>query len=175
VGRHWAADKPDDWSVHVNDLKKRGVAGRDKAYRILKRLVEQRYMHRTRMIDAKTGQFRGYEYEIRDEPSAPVSPENLEETPCPESQEADHSDVQPSPDTPYTADQDSIIKQTNTNAPLKRDPPPEVSKCSDNPFVNAFDTWPAEPTRPQARAIRMWRAKFSEQTKMKYGFAGVPT
>ena len=151
--------KPDDWSVHVNELKKRGKVGRDKIYKILKRLVELRYMHRVRTKDPKTGQFRGCEYEVRDEPNAPVSPENIAEKPGAVIQETVCSDTPPSTEIPITENPDTLIKHTDTKSPPKKRPP-RVDHWNCNTdraeFGRIFASWPVDPTRSQARAKRRW-------------------
>lgn len=151
--------EPSDWSVHVNELRKRGGLGRDKTYSILKRLTALRYIHRCRQIDPKTGQYRGFEYEVWDAADAPVSPENLADEPRPDIQETGISDASPVPDLPYAANQDALIKQTYTKSPSKRGPQTVGGTKEDenaHAFTKEFANWPVAKTRSQGRSRRLW-------------------
>lgn len=57
--------RPDNWSVHVKQLCKRGGCGRDKTRRILNELIAARYVVRQKIRSVEGGQFVRGDYEVR--------------------------------------------------------------------------------------------------------------
>ena len=69
--------KPDDWTLRIGDLRKRGDLGRDALYRQLKLLERVGYVKRTLTRDPK-GHVTGVEYLVFEVPEAlfPEKPES---------------------------------------------------------------------------------------------------
>ncbi len=58
---------PDDWQIYLEDLKNRGIDGRDSTISGIKELMKNGYIRRTRKRDK--GRFVGYEYEVYEIPN----------------------------------------------------------------------------------------------------------
>ena len=62
--------KPDDWTIHVSELRQHGNIGRDKMQRILRELREAMLLHLRKIKDPDTGKMKGEEYVLYDAPRA---------------------------------------------------------------------------------------------------------
>ena len=62
--------KPDDWTLNVEDLRRRGDLGRDALYKILKQLQSVGYVRREFTRDAN-GRVTGVVYAVFEVPEAP--------------------------------------------------------------------------------------------------------
>lgn len=56
---------PDDWQIYLSDLHKRSKNGRDGTATALNELIKLGYIRRMKKTNTK-GQFKGYDYEIRE-------------------------------------------------------------------------------------------------------------
>lgn len=128
------------------------------------------------MVDPKNGHLLGYEYEVRDHADAPISPENLQDDPCPENQDTDENNATPCSEIQSTENQNALVKQNNTNTPSKRDPLPaeavEVENENADAFASFVDQWQVDETNSQGRADRLWeRLSALEREKAANGVA----
>ena len=64
---------PDDWQINIADLQNRSDDGRDSTAAGLRELIKAGYVTRTRVIDGKTKQFIGYDYNIYERPEHAIS------------------------------------------------------------------------------------------------------
>lgn len=118
--------KPDGWEVTVKDLDQREGVGRDKAYRILRELIDKRYIERTRLSDEQ-GHIQGYLYEVYEAPF---------------------------PENPYTGNQDTYIIESidNTESIAATETPVASLERSKNfrpnPSRKLKDTMPPKPALP---------------------------
>lgn len=100
--------RPDDWTVRVNDLRKRGDLGRDGIYQLLKELREAGYVRFIRRRD-RQGRMQGGIYLVQEIADAP-HPD------LPELAEPDTAEPGPAnPDTLPTTDVD--LRRTTTTTP----------------------------------------------------------
>jgi len=73
---------PPDWQVYVHDLKNRKKDGRDSVQSAINELISLGYINRLQV--RKSGQFKGYDYEVSDSPK-PGKPDTVKpETEKPE-------------------------------------------------------------------------------------------
>lgn len=61
---------PDDWQVHVRDLRRRGNLGRDGIYKLLRELIDAGYVRYEKHRDAE-GKIRGGTYYVSELPNEP--------------------------------------------------------------------------------------------------------
>jgi len=64
---------PDDWQINIADLQNRSDDGRDSTAAGLRELIKAGYVTRTRVIDGKTKQFIGYDYNIYERPEHAIA------------------------------------------------------------------------------------------------------
>jgi hypothetical protein len=64
---------PDDWQINIADLQNRSDDGRDSTAAGLRELIKAGYVTRTRVIDDKTKQFIGYDYNIYERPEHAIA------------------------------------------------------------------------------------------------------
>ena len=64
---------PDDWQINIADLQNRSDDGRDSTAAGLRELINAGYVTRTRVIDDKTKQFIGYDYNIYERPEHAIA------------------------------------------------------------------------------------------------------
>lgn len=152
--------KPDDWNVSVVDLQRRGGFGRDKAYRILQKLVTVGYIRRKQSKDA-SGRFTSYDYDVYDDavpdelPLARPRPENQETaSPLPDF---------PSTGLPLTGKCDSYKEQSlpRTESPLS----PQME--GGDSFELLWSNWPKEHL-PDSKdtALRAFLTLSAEERRM---------
>lgn len=67
--------KPDNWTVHLTQLRQRSGLGREKMQQLMRQLIELGYAVRQRNRDAGTQQFGSWEYVIFDHPQGMNEPE----------------------------------------------------------------------------------------------------
>ncbi len=92
--------KPDNWRVHVADLRKSGNVGRDKVYRIINELMTLGYV--TRDVERKEdGTMGDTVYRVTEKPKAST-----------ESPPEEHRKVEPLPEKPDTAEPDTAEPDT---------------------------------------------------------------
>ena len=65
---------PNDWQIYLEDLKNRGIDGRDSTISGIKELMKNGYIRRTRKRDK--GRFVGYEYEVYEIPNEIIATKN---------------------------------------------------------------------------------------------------
>jgi len=88
--------KPEGWILRLTDIRNKVPCGRDKAYKLIKEIVDSGWASRD--MQRAGGQFKGVEYVVHDQPIMPENKES-EASPFPENTET----VPPFPDLPYTA------------------------------------------------------------------------
>ena len=129
--------RPDDWKVHVNDLKKRGDLGRDGIYKLLKDLKNTGYMQFIRKRD-QHGRIRGGTYIVQ-EIAGPPHPD------FPDT--ADPDTAAPNPVKPGALPNTELnLRKTTTTKPI------DTKECSssDNDDCLKFAYWVDENLRRQA-------------------------
>lgn len=172
--------KPDNWKVNIDDIRRTGGIGRDKAYALIKELRDKGYITLDVRRD-ETGKIRKQDYVVYDcalvkqmplnVPQNKPLPENTEQAePFPEKPEV----VQPFPDLPDPAEPDTakpdgiiINKDNNTHSPLtpKRLSKAERYKKNLTLFETFWNEWP-DNHRPDYRdsAMKLFmRLKAHEQ------------
>jgi hypothetical protein len=134
--------KPHNWQLNVRALAKEGGIGRDKAYKLVKQLIEAGYVAHEVVRCPKSQQIVRHEYLVFDQAvpnelslRVPL-PENQDmASPVPENQEVGepHPDL-PDPEKPYPANQDGLIRTELTKDPAQTIP----NRDGPGPLVNAF-------------------------------------
>lgn len=151
--------KPHDWNVSVANLQNVGGIGRDKVYRILKKLAEIGYITRTRVVDEKQRVVR-YDYDVHDEAVPERLPLPLPENPRqaqphPENQEQ----AKPLPEKPVTGkpvpeNQDTYKEPIEQNIP----PNPLDGGSIDLGFERLCAAWRADKIGDRTAAYRAFGA-----------------
>ena len=122
--------KPDDWTIHTSEIRKRGGIGKDKMQRIMRELREAGLLHLQTVRDDETGRMKGQAYVLYD---APHSQENRER----ENTAAGKSG--PILNTDYQPNTDSLQQNTLSSADAEdRSPRREML-----PVSEAFEAWDA--------------------------------
>ena len=67
--------RPDDWRVHLEQLRQRGGVGREKIQQMIRNLIDCGYVVRQQARDIATKQFGPFEYVVYDEPQVASSGE----------------------------------------------------------------------------------------------------
>ncbi len=65
---------PNDWQIYLEDLKNRGIDGRDSTISGIKELMKKGYIKRTRKRDK--GKFVGYDSEVYEIPNEIIATKN---------------------------------------------------------------------------------------------------
>lgn len=64
---------PDDWQINIADLQNRSSDGRDSTSSGLRELISAGYVVRERVVDDKTKQFIGYDYQVYERPEYAIA------------------------------------------------------------------------------------------------------
>lgn len=122
----WLLSRPDSWSLNVKTLGSRLGWGRDKTYKIVKRLVSLGYITQETRRDAQ-GRIVGTDYIVHE------TPQNSTKNPHPELPDTAEPDTD-KPDTaePDTANQEAYIDNNNSKT---------MSVVSNTYHSRTFDLW----------------------------------
>ncbi len=122
--------KPDDWTIHTSEIRKRGGIGKDKMQRIMRELREAGLLHLETVRDDETGRMKGQVYVLYDAPHSPESRER-ENTAAGKSGPILNTDYQPNTDSL----QQNILSSADAE---DRSPRREML-----PVSEAFEAWDA--------------------------------
>lgn len=99
--------KPDNWKTNIEDLKRRGKIGTEKAYRIINELIQFGYCERF-VIRNELGQVTGTEYHLHESP-LPEKPDTAkQETVKPDT-------VQPDTEKQHHTNKEVLLNKNNSN------------------------------------------------------------
>ncbi|HCJ70840.1 helix-turn-helix domain-containing protein [Agrobacterium pusense] len=143
--------KPDNWTVVIGDIIKRGGCGRDKARKMIAELVETGYMERDQTRDE--GRFSASSFAVFDEPRG-LSDEAARETVASLPQTEMPSPVKPSPvsPSPVKSAHSNNLDSANTDYQQEGDAREAVSEGEEDPkaVMRAFRRWYGDwPTRKE--------------------------
>lgn len=164
--------RPDDWQIQVGQLQQRKDTGRDKVYRILKELIEARYVERIITRNAK-GQVTSVEYVVYEEP-LPEKPETAEpetvepDTAKPDTAFQDYTENRPLPKTEGNEQDSAPSGAASSKTP---------SKKAEKPKKAAAPKAPADPAKAArdtgiVAIIEAWLKKSGVLAKNPYGNTG---
>lgn len=144
--------KPDDWCVDVQNIRKIGKIGRDKAYKLLRELREAGYINIEEKRDGK-GRVVEYEYLVHDSALIDTLPfgETLQQDeplfqPVPDLPDTEKPDaVKPDADLPDTENPDARINNKNNN----KNTSPPIPPLELTDFAKLWNLWP-EKDLPQS-------------------------
>lgn len=146
--------KPDNWTVRMADIRKKGGCGRDKARAMVAELVELGYAEREDARDG--GKFSGVNLVIYDEPSVASLPQT--DLPAP----AEPATAKPAPVNPPPSNTDDLAKTDHQierearerDTDQEGESGPEDPKAVERGFRRAFPQWPTYvgDSEPAARA-----------------------
>ena len=152
--------KPDNWTVRMGDIRKKGGCGRDKARSMVSELVDAGYMQRE---DArKDGKFNGLALVIYDEPQerpneADNSVASLPQTCLP-------ATVEPATVNPPLVKTEDLatpesrsLRESAGEGAIEGEPSPESPKQIERAFERAFREWPTSIADSRPEALRAWR------------------
>jgi hypothetical protein len=150
--------KPDNWTVRMGDIRKKGSCGRDKARAMVSELVDAGYIERE---DArKGGKFNGLSLVIYDEPQGERSPEpesvaSLPQTYLP-------ATVEPAPvNPPLVKTEDLAIPDSQperAGARAREGTDREDRKRAEARGWRLLARWPGFAGMPKNRAMKAWMA-----------------
>lgn len=155
--------KPDNWTVVVGDIIKKGGCGRDKARKMIAELVDTGYMERDQTRDE--GRFSASSFVIFDEPRAAeqsaisASVASLPQTEMPAT--ATPSPVSPSP---AKSAHSNNLDSANTDYQQEGDAREAVSEAEEDPkavaraFRRWYGDWPTRKVDSAYAAERAWQA-----------------
>lgn len=154
--------KPDDWRVQIKDLMREGKIGRDKAYGILKELIDKGYAQRIEVRNDK-GLFdhvlvKVYETPADNHPHPENPYTDNPNTVQPHTENTEHTNkgVLPNTDLVLNTEEDPAAQQQRTDtatskrktSKLKKEPEPP------HPAIQAYrDTFLLSPKKGQIQAI----------------------
>ena len=121
--------KPDHWEIKIKDLIIKGIAGRDKVYRMLKELKEAGYLHGRERNKRGDGTYAWTGYILHEEPFTEKPDMDDKNPPYPE---------KPYTGEPYTENQDILESTEGESTEKKKDsiPPADAAELPplyDNP------------------------------------------
>lgn len=152
--------KPDNWTVIVGDIAKKGGCGRDKARGIIKELVSIGYAEKEHPRDG--GRFSKMSLVIYDEPTTGVA--FLPQTEMPST--VNPSTVKPSTVNPTlvsTDDQKITENRVERGRASGNENREEVSKALERSFFVLVKGWPGNEGMPTGEALRLWCGLSDEQ------------
>ncbi|WP_181180094.1 helix-turn-helix domain-containing protein [Mesorhizobium sp. B2-1-3A] len=149
--------KPDNWTVILGDIARRGGCGRDKARRIVNELVQHGYADKEQ--EREEGRFGKLSLVIFDEPrelresTADAGVASLPQTENP-------STVNPSTVNPTLVNTDGLAKPESS---ISREREREDSKKIDADGWALLKSWPGFDGMPKEPAMRIWRTLDAEE------------
>jgi hypothetical protein len=155
--------KPDNWTVAIGDIIKKGNCGRDKARRMIAELVEQGYAERDEQ-NRNNGKFGASALVIFDEPRTPIeraegeSVASLPQTDLPST--AEPSTVLPSPVKSAHSNNLNLAIPENSNlregARESEEGQGEDPKKVEAAFWRTIKDWPGFDGMPKEKAFAEW-------------------
>lgn len=153
--------KPDNWTVRMGDIRKKGGCGRDKARAMVTELVDAGYMERE---DArKAGKFNGLQLVIYDEPQGQREAETDSVASLPQTEKP--ATVEPATANPPLVNTEDLAIPESSKDPLPSPLPGgdegetiEDPKRIEERFWRTFKVWPHFEVASKARALRRWNA-----------------
>lgn len=149
--------KPDDWTVRLNDIRKKGGCGRDKARAMVAELVKAGYAEKE--PSRKDGKFNGLCLVIYDEPRAETAAalDSVASLPQPEKPAtAKPSTVQPSPVNPPLVSTEGLAITESRSEKEARTREGKNRKSLDAAFDRAWRDWPAVTAGSRPEALAAW-------------------
>ncbi|WP_353641336.1 helix-turn-helix domain-containing protein [Mesorhizobium sp. WSM2239] len=145
--------KPDNWTVRMGDIRKKGACGRDKARAMVSELVDAGYMERE---DArKSGKFNGLALVIFDEPQGERQPETESVTSLPQTEKP--ATVEPATANPPLVKTEALaIPEDRIEREREREPEENPKTIEARGWALLKD-WPGFAGMPKEPAMKVWR------------------
>ncbi|MDR7220343.1 helix-turn-helix domain-containing protein [Aminobacter aminovorans] len=151
--------KPDNWTVRMGDIAKKGACGRDKARRMINELVEHGYAEKDQ--HREDGRFGKLALVIFDEPKEPCEINGTDQSVAFVPQTENPSTVNPSTEKPATANaalvktEDLVIPESQSERERGRDGQ-EDHRAVVRAFKRAFMAWPTAISDSEPQAFDVW-------------------
>lgn len=157
--------KPDNWTVRMGDIAKKGVCGRDKARRMINELVELGYAEKDQQRE--DGRFSKLSLVIYDEPKEASEINGSGQGVAFVPQTENPSTVNPSTEKPATANA-ALLKTEDLAIPdsqieRERGREGEDHKTVVKAFKRAFMAWPTAISDSEPQAFDAWAALSLEE------------
>jgi hypothetical protein len=151
--------KPDNWTVRMGDIRKKGSCGRDKARAMVSELVDAGYMERE---DArKSGKFNGLALVIFDEPQGERPPETDTVASLPQTEKP--ATVEPATANPPLVKTEGLANpEDRIERARGREEREEDPKRIEARGWALLKDWPGFAGMPKEAAMKVWRAMAPE-------------
>lgn len=157
--------KPDNWTVRMGDIAKKGVCGRDKARRMINELVDHGYAEKDQ--PREDGRFSKLSLVIYDEPKEACEINGAAQSVAFVPQTENPSTVNPSTEKPATVNaalvstDDLAIPEVQIERERGRDG--EDHKVVVRTFKRAFMAWPTAISDSEPQAFDVWVTLSAEE------------
>ena len=155
--------RPDNWQVHLNQLRTRGELGRDRAQKLMRLLIDAGYVVRRQARADDSKQFRDYEYVVYDCPQLQkdeIEPEPENPVTAPPEAKSGVAFV-PQPEKPEPGNQVALLRTDSNKSPSERNSAPNGAggkppSASAKVWKEGLDLLETLPSKPNRSIIGKW-------------------